>query len=100
MRYSSYQDDNERSLVLACERGEVEEARWLLSQGADVNLVDALGRSPLLMSCLADQPNVTELLLYHGARCHVNVLSRDGADFFHLHANASSPYTSRAICSP
>ena len=34
-----------------------------------------------------------ELELYHGARCRVNVMSRDGTDFFHLHANASSPYT-------
>ena len=41
-----------------------------------------------------------ELLLYHGARCHVNVMSRDGADFFHLHANASSPYTTEFFVRP
>ena len=41
-----------------------------------------------------------ELELYHGARCHVNVMSRDGTDFFHLHANASSPYTTEFYVRP
>ena len=41
-----------------------------------------------------------ELELYHGARCRVNVMSRDGTDFFHLHANASSPYTTEFYVRP
>eukprot|EP00966_Prymnesium_polylepis_P244864 5663981-Prymnesium_polylepis.1 len=60
---SAYLDDNERTLVLACERGDVEAVTWHVSQGANVNLVDALGRSPLLMSCLHDQPTIASMLL-------------------------------------
>ena len=105
MRISAYLDENERTLTLACERGDVGVIEWLLGHGADVDLVDVLGRSPLLISCLADQPKVTALLLDHGAAIEQKTSMRfttSETGFYHvpLPRGATALYAAACAGSP
>ena len=57
------------ALHVCCTRGYVDAARLLIDAGAAIGPSDGLGRSPLLMSCLSDQPGCAELLLGAKADC-------------------------------
>jgi ankyrin repeat protein len=54
-------------LLFAARDGHTEEARLLLTAGADVELAEANGMRPLLMALLNNQLDVARLLLAHGA---------------------------------
>lgn len=55
------------SLLYIARDGRPEEARLLVSAGADVNLADPNGISPLLMAILNNHVDVARFLLDHGA---------------------------------
>jgi ankyrin repeat protein len=54
---------DETALHVCCAQGKAELARLLINAGADLGPADALGRSPLLMSCLCDAPACAELMI-------------------------------------
>ena len=58
---------DETALHVCCAQGKAELARLLINAGADLGPADALGRSPLLMSCLCDAPACAELMIGAGA---------------------------------
>ena len=59
--------DSESALHVCCARGHADGARVLIEAGAELGPADALGRSPLFMSCLSGKPDLTALLLKAGA---------------------------------
>jgi len=59
--------DLETALHVSCARGHVAIIKALLDASADHATVDAYGRSPLLIACLADQPECASLMLASGA---------------------------------
>ena len=92
-------------LFSACERGDVGQVEALLSQDMDVNaVVDEFGRSPLLVSCLADQPAVTKQLVAHSSDIHRQ--SGDGCwktsptatGFYHIPLPAGAAPLHAAAC--
>ena len=59
--------DLETALHVSCARGQLAITKALLDASADHATVDAYGRSPLLIACLADQPECASLMLASGA---------------------------------
>ena len=87
---------------LACKGGHLDIEEFLLSKGADVNLVDKFNVSPLMLAALNGHVSLVKLLLNNGANinhqdfnnatalhwaagsCHieiVNLLVENGADY-------------------
>jgi ankyrin repeat protein len=46
-------------------------AKSLLELGADINLVDNLGRTPIMSACRAGNKELVELLITYKADCKV-----------------------------
>ena len=65
---SEISDSDDWPLHSAAARGDVESARRLLSEGADVNAFDDLHRTPLHGAVEREHLGVAELLLKSGAR--------------------------------
>jgi Ankyrin repeats (3 copies) len=61
-------------LHLAAGSGKTEAARWLLSQGADVNIACADG-SPLSLAVKSGKKDLVELLLNHGAKVDKKIMA-------------------------
>ena len=61
--------DKETALHVSCAQGNDKLTELLIRAGASLLLADHLGRCPLLMSCLCDQPSCAELLLAAHADC-------------------------------
>ena len=59
--------DLETALHVSCARGKVDHTKALLRAGADLGVADAHGRSPLLIACLANQPECAAILVDAGA---------------------------------
>ena len=57
----------EAALHVCCSRGSAEVAKVLIEAGAQVDLADYLGRTPLFLSCLAVKPALCALMLAAGA---------------------------------
>ncbi|KAF0705760.1 hypothetical protein AaE_014375 [Aphanomyces astaci] len=51
------------AFIMACSKGHVDCARWLVENGVDVYGRDYRGNTPLHYACLCGQPRVVELLL-------------------------------------
>lgn len=63
-------------------------AEYLVSVGADINITDAEGRSPLMSATASASWNVVNLLLSKGA--HVHIKDHHGRNFLHL--TVQQPY--------
>lgn len=63
----SADDDPGRAMLGAAEAGDAAEVERLLHSGADPNLNDKLGWTPLAIATNKDHPEVVKLLLDHGA---------------------------------
>ena len=59
------------SLHIACREGNFEIAKILVDNGANVNIVDNEGWSPLMRASLAGNKDIVELLLKNGAKAHL-----------------------------
>ena len=64
-------------LFLAAARGHIDVVRFLLDQGADPNIVDHIGVTPLMGVCYEDRVEVAELLLARGADVHARSSQRE-----------------------
>lgn len=49
-------DKGQTALLLACENGSFEKARELIGKGANVNVRDNNGRTPIMIACEKDKP--------------------------------------------
>ena len=67
-----HEDDWVTPLMWAGYRNQPECALALLDAGADVNLSDVLGRSPLYLACADGGCELVELLLERGANVHIH----------------------------
>ena len=65
------------SLLEECERGDVDAVNQCISDGQDVNMKDADGRSPLLVAAMEGHKTIVEILLAKGA--DVNAGDVDGS---------------------
>ncbi|MCB1967616.1 MAG: ankyrin repeat domain-containing protein, partial [Candidatus Accumulibacter sp.] len=61
------------ALVQAAGRGDLTEIRALLDAGAEIDVTDALGRTPLHMAAFYGNPKTSALLIARGA----NIEARD-----------------------
>ena len=59
------------SLHIACRESNFEIAKILVDNGANVNIVDNEGWSPLMRASLAGNKEIVELLLKNGAKAHL-----------------------------
>lgn len=59
--------NNSTLLIDACRRKEKEAVAKLIKQDVDINQIDSMGNSPLSMACWADNHQLVEFLLAHGA---------------------------------
>ncbi len=59
------------SLHIACREGNFEITKILVDNGANVNIVDNEGWSPLMRASLAGNKDIVELLLKNGAKAHL-----------------------------
>lgn len=60
----------------AARSGDIKRVRQLIDKGADVNAVNALGFSPLLLAQLNDHPQTAQLLASKGAKDQLSALVR------------------------
>jgi hypothetical protein len=63
-------------LFLAAGQGRVNAVRYLLDHGADVNVREKFGRTPLMEAAYSGYPEVIKELLFRGA--DINVIGTDG----------------------
>jgi ankyrin repeat protein len=56
-----------QGLITAVQGGRVDEVRQLLAQGADVNVKNRMGMTPIHMAAIAGYLNIVEILLKNGA---------------------------------
>ena len=59
------------SLHISCREGNFEITKILVDNGANVNIVDNEGWSPLMRASLAGNKDIVELLLKNGAKAHL-----------------------------
>ncbi|EGZ22543.1 hypothetical protein PHYSODRAFT_497418, partial [Phytophthora sojae] len=59
--------NNCTALYIACEHGHAEVAELLVTHGADIELPDERGWTPLMAAAWKDHVDVVQLLLQHGA---------------------------------
>lgn len=74
--------EQEPPLLKAATRGNLAKARELLDEGANVNLSNPLGRTPLHMSVFSGHPKTSGLLIERGA----NLEAKDRVGMTPLHA--------------
>lgn len=55
-------------LHFSVERGQIEKAKLLLKQGADVNAIDFRGKTPLSLAAGKGHPAVERLMREHGGK--------------------------------
>eukprot|EP01038_Epipyxis_sp_PR26KG_P008292 gene8292-11222_t len=55
----------------SCHKGYTEMVKQLIAEGADLNSLDEMGRTPLYYACGAAHLNIIKLLLFHGASPNV-----------------------------
>jgi ankyrin repeat protein len=72
-----YGDHKITPLMKACWDGEMDIAKYLLDQGADVNAADDQGATPLSNAVSRDRPEFVQLLIDHGAKVNI----RDKREF-------------------
>lgn len=66
LRYINSADNNLRTpLHYACQGGNLETAKYLISKWADVNLNDSEGRNTLMYAVMGGNPDVVRLILQH-----------------------------------
>ena len=79
-----------QALFAAVTNGRVDEVKKLIAQGADVNVVDEYGRTPLHITAAAGQVEIVKLLLAHGARLEIK--DNAGRTPLHYAAGAAAPF--------
>ena len=87
------------ALLLACKRSLPCCVKLLIQQGANVNIRDKLGTSPLI-SIVVSRVNYAELLcldLLLRAGAHVNKTNRSGKNALTLHFTGTEPVNRRAV---
>lgn len=89
----------ETALHVCCARGKIDYARLLIDAGADIGASDVLGRSPLLMSCLCDHPECTELMIKARAEIEQSMVKHNpGATPLYAAALAGSLRSVALLC--
>ena len=78
------------ALWWACQEGHFEIVKFLVSRGADVNVYDDHGFTPLLQAVGEDHPNIVAFLIESGAR--VNATSRADGNSAPLHTACAYGY--------
>ena len=53
--------------IEACKKSDIEQVKYLISMGADVNRVDYRGRNAVVLACVSNDVKLMEVLLKHGA---------------------------------
>ncbi len=67
---------DETPLMIACEKGNVEIVRYLISKGANVNAKDSLGGTPIILATVKGHVEIVKILISKGA--DVNAVDIDG----------------------
>jgi len=70
---NAHWDFDDTFLMVACRRGHLEVAQFLIDQGASMEQTDDLGQTPLIRAVDAEHPEIVALLIARGA----NVNQRD-----------------------
>lgn len=82
-------------LQVAAHQGHVALVRFLLSIGANVNVVDKEGDSTLHYAAFGNQPEIMKILLHHGA--DINVLNSSHCSALHISAHKKPPNCVRVL---
>lgn len=75
-------DDNNRLIHYAAEMGVASAVRLLIDSGANINLLNDEGKSPLMLAVINGLTDVVQLLLEKG--CNINSKNSDGYTSLHL----------------
>ena len=57
---------------VACQLGMAKLVKRLLQHGAQINLKDCFGRTPVMLACFADYENIVDILIAHNADINCN----------------------------
>ena len=86
---------NVSHLQVAAEENDMESARWLIANGANVNAKSGAGFTPLHMAALGNAAEVANLLIERGI--DVNVKSKSGITPLHGAASGNAPEAARLL---
>lgn len=82
-------------LQVAAHQGHQALVEYLLSIGANVNIVDKEGDSVLHYAAFGNQPDIMRILLQHGA--NINVLNASHCTALHISAHKKPPHCVRVL---
>lgn len=82
-------------LQVAAHQGHKALVEYLLSVGANVNIVDKEGDSVLHYAAFGNQPEIMKILLQHGA--NINVLNASHCTALHISAHKKPPHCVRVL---
>lgn len=82
-------------LQVAAHQGHKALVEYLLSVGANVNIVDKEGDSVLHYAAFGNQPEIMRILLQHGA--NINVLNASHCTALHISAHKKPPNCVRVL---
>lgn len=82
-------------LQVAAHQGHQMLVEYLLSIGANVNIVDKEGDSVLHYAAFGNQPDIMRILLQHGAK--INVLNASHCTALHISAHKKPPHCVRVL---
>lgn len=82
-------------LQVAAHQGHKALVEYLLSVGANVNVVDKEGDSVLHYAAFGNQPEIMKILLQHGA--NINVLNASHCTALHISAHKKPPHCVRIL---
>lgn len=82
-------------LQVAAHQGHQTLVEYLLSIGANVNIVDKEGDSVLHYAAFGNQPDIMRILLQHGA--NINVLNASHCTALHISAHKKPPHCVRVL---
>ncbi|XP_055709949.1 E3 ubiquitin-protein ligase MIB2 isoform X2 [Phlebotomus papatasi] len=82
-------------LQVAAHQGHINLVRYLLSVGANVNMVDKEGDSTLHYAAFGNQPEVMRVLLEHGA--DINILNVTHCSALHISAHKKPPHCVKVL---